>query len=634
MAAGEIYSATLWCILDKFYVTTDITPDQILSIDRTTFAIEVVTSSHTSVANLVGSGGSPKPIVGLLGIIQLVSGPHLIVATKKDKVGHITTENHAIWRLVESELIPFSKSELHLSPRQLKFLKRQRLMIKELLQTPVFYFSYTYDLTNSQQRLASFHYAAHNNRSKSAAENQKHYRTPSSCMSTLNSTFAWNYNILRPFLGKVDHLAYCIAVIHGALFNQHCSINGKHFRWTLISRRSTKRAGTRFFRRGCDSNGNVANFVETEQICEHGEHGLASFVQTRGSIPFYWTQEPDPLIYMPTPQIQIGSDHPKGFASHIKEQIQYYGEQMIVNLINHTKSEGILQRAFHSLCKESGIDGIYYDAFDFHQECSKFRWDNLKHLISRLKKPMERFGYFYKKVTKDPTQPPSSYLAPPSLPNIETTQSGVFRTNCMDCLDRTNVVQSMLANENLDQVLAKFGVLKGEFDTSEAHPDFQRLFRSTWADHANLLSLQYAGSGALKTDFTRTGKRTYAGLFEDLQNALIRYFKNNFQDGFRQDSIDLFLGSTTVPMDNMDPETASTFELNGKQAWIYYLPLVLLANISILLLTYLLSPALLGPEAEFDTLLFVIFLISLLIFTSSVIRRHSHIYVDRPRFTR
>ena len=25
---------------------------------------------------------------------------------------------------------------------------------------------------------------------------------------------------------------------------------------------------------------------------------------------------------MPTPQIQIGSDHPKGFASHIKEQIQ------------------------------------------------------------------------------------------------------------------------------------------------------------------------------------------------------------------------------------------------------------------------------------------------------------------------
>ena len=80
---------------------------------------------------------------------------------------------------------------------------------------------------------------------------------------------------------------------------------------------------------------------------------------------------------------------------------------------------------------------------------------------------MERFGYFYKKVAKDPTQPPSSYLAPPSLPNIETTQSGVFRTNCMDCLDRTNVVQSMLANENLDQVLAQFDVLKGGFHVNQ-----------------------------------------------------------------------------------------------------------------------------------------------------------------------
>ena len=80
---------------------------------------------------------------------------------------------------------------------------RDSFTIFFLFQTPVFYFSYTYDLTNSQQRLASFHYAAHNNRNKSAAENQKHYRTPSSSMSTLNSTFAWNYNILRPFLGKV-----------------------------------------------------------------------------------------------------------------------------------------------------------------------------------------------------------------------------------------------------------------------------------------------------------------------------------------------------------------------------------------------------------------------------------------------
>lgn len=41
-------------------------------------------------------------------------------------------------------------------------------------------------------------------------------------------------------------------------------------------------------------------------------------------------------------------------------------------------------------------------------------------------------------------------------------------------------------------------------------------------------------SGALKTDFTRTGQRTKLGALEDGRRSAIRYFKNNFADGFRQ----------------------------------------------------------------------------------------------------
>ena len=63
-----------------------------------------------------------------------------------------------------------------------------------------------------------------------------------------------------------------------------------------------------------------------------------------------------------------------------------------------------------------------------------------------------------------------------------------------------------------------------------------------WADNADFISLQYAGTGALKTDFTRTGKRSMWGLMADGWNSMIRYYKNNFTDGFRQDAIDLFLG--------------------------------------------------------------------------------------------
>ena len=45
------------------------------------------------------------------------------------------------------------------------------------------------------------------------------------------------------------------------------------------------------------------------------------------------------------------------------------------------------------------------------------------------------------------------------------------------------------------------------------------------ADNGDECSKQYAGTGALKTDFTRVGKRTVNGALADGVNAVTRYFK-------------------------------------------------------------------------------------------------------------
>ena len=42
---------------------------------------------------------------------------------------------------------------------------------------------------------------------------------------------------------------------------------------------------------------------------------------------------------------------------------------------------------------------------------------------------------------------------------VTRLQTGVVRTNCMDSLDRTNVVQSLIAAENLNSVLKNVGIL-------------------------------------------------------------------------------------------------------------------------------------------------------------------------------
>jgi len=60
--------------------------------------------------------------------------------------------------------------------------------------------------------------------------------------------------------------------------------------------------------------------------------------------------------------------------------------------------------------------------------------------------------------------------------------------------------------------------------------------------NANVISIAYTGTPALKTDFTRTGKRTTKGAIDDGVNAVQRYYYNNLTDGYNQDCLDLCLG--------------------------------------------------------------------------------------------
>lgn len=172
---------------------------------------------------------------------------------------------------------------------------------------------------------------------------------------------------------------------------------------------------------------------------------------------------------------------------------------------------------------------VRYESFDFHSECRNLKWDRLDILIDRLAHEQDEFSHFL--LTRNGV--------------LASQQTGAFRTNCIDCLDRTNVVQSMLARRSLNAVLKRFDILRPANDSVKDH-EFESLFKMVWADNADYISMQYSGTGALKTDFTRTGKRTKLGLLRDGYNSMCRYYKNNFSDGFRQDAIDLFLGHYVV----------------------------------------------------------------------------------------
>lgn len=74
----------------------------------------------------------------------------------------------------------------------------------------------------------------------------------------------------------------------------------------------------------------------------------------------------------------------------------------------------------------------------------------------------------------------------------------------------------------------------------------EQAFRNAWTDNADILSLCYTGTPALKTDFTRTGKRSTMGAVNDGKHSVIRYYINNFNDGFNNDCLDLSQGHITA----------------------------------------------------------------------------------------
>lgn len=92
----------------------------------------------------------------------------------------------------------------------------------------------------------------------------------------------------------------------------------------------------------------------------------------------------------------------------------------------------------------------------------------------------------------------------------------------MDCLDRTNVVQSVVARKVLHQILYNAGVTTKTASTAfeKFHDKLEDIFRANWTRNADVISILYTGTGALKTDFTRTGKRTTQGAINDGVNSV------------------------------------------------------------------------------------------------------------------
>lgn len=305
------------------------------------------------------------------------------------------------------------------------------------------------------------------------------------------------------------------------------------FLLTLISRRSVMRPGLRYLRRGVDDDGNTANTVETEQILStpswDPSRKVYSLLQLRGSIPIYFSQSPYSLKPVP---VLIHSDETNQFAfnKHFREIHKRYGKIQAVCLIDKHGGEVKVGEAFEkytrALNEGGGLDGLplRLEWFDFHTECRGMKFENIKKLVDSLEETLDDYG---ETVIQNNT--------------VLQTQTGIVRTNCMDCLDRTGVAQCAFGGRALERELRSEGVsidLHGDSST--------QWFNILWADNGDAISKQYSSTAALKGDYTRTRKRDYRGALNDLGLTLSRYFNNIVNDFFSQACIDYLLGNVST----------------------------------------------------------------------------------------
>ncbi|PFH33635.1 putative SAC1 phosphoinositide phosphatase [Besnoitia besnoiti] len=405
-----------------------------------------------------------------------------------------------------------------------------------------------------------------------------------------------------------------------------------------------------------------------------------AFLQIRGSIPLVWKQTPT-LKWAPAPSV-IGSPEENSAAAsrHFSGILKNYGPITVVSLVNKKGREKALGDLFEQTVIEQKSKDLSFVWFDFHQECSRMQWNNLSRLLAQVHKQLNHQHYFHAVCTLPaegdaeswpvgapgaaPTEEPFFTWHNPLkfLPGWRKTevlrlQRGLFRVNCIDCLDRTNVVQSVFGKRVLAQLLTAVaqrdavplasqsaeGALSRSLSLSSSSlPSFPRpagapsdsssssssvspaaapaaaalsaedaatrasrlpssllshgsasversdaplqrtdserergkekatslqattglpplaplpftpaegdqLFRDLWTDNADALSLLYSGTPALKTDFTRTGVRSAWGALNDARNSLVRYFLNNFFDGYKQDCFTFFFQAACYP---------------------------------------------------------------------------------------
>ncbi|KOS20641.1 Polyphosphoinositide phosphatase [Escovopsis weberi] len=425
---------------------------------------------------------------GLLGFIKFTGPYYMLLITKKSTVAMIG--GHYINQIEGTELIPLTpgrtKSDARNNPEEQRFLT----ILNTLDLTKSFYYSYSYDITRTLQ---------HNISRERILLSGGALPPPH---EGFNSMFVWNHYLLQPAVGVLsDPYDWCRPIIHGYIDQAESMTTSFHA------------PGPKLY---CSPQ-------------------YTSYVQHRGSIPLYWTQ--DSTAVTPKPPIELNLVDPfySAAALHFDNLFERYGSPVyVLNLIKAKERQPRESKLLEEYTKALEYlnqflpEGkkIIHKAWDMSRASKMRGGDVIGNLETIAESVLKTTGFF---------QNGDGITSP------MTAQNGVARTNCIDCLDRTNAAQFVIGKRALGHQLHALGILE---DTSvEYDTDAVNLFTHMWHDHGDTIALQYGGSQLVNTMETYRKINQWTSHSRDMIESFKRYYNNSFLDSQRQEAYNLFLGN-------------------------------------------------------------------------------------------
>ncbi|KAK3677524.1 Inositol-1,4,5-trisphosphate 5-phosphatase 1 [Recurvomyces mirabilis] len=551
-----------------------------------------LTLHKTASSTSVGESGTPRCIVefspweaqdmseyrslsslkvqGTLGLVTLERDVFLCVVNGSSHVATVrpgetvqrilSVEFHCLTRsdfdhLLNEQINPFPTDDLDAGGHdhgrnQEPLLEHPCMALKKLLSGGSFYYSADFDLTKRLQD-----------------------RPPEGstvAIDSLDAGFLWNTFMIQPLVEfrsrlserekeALDQSKILTSAIRGFASTVTVPASSSPARMraagfpsnmTLISRLSCRRAGTRFNARGIDDDGNVANFVETETIfCT--DTICFSYVQIRGSVPMFWEQASGLPGQQKITITRSADATQPAFDKHFEHISKAYGDIFVVNLLSDEKSQEVqitrqyLYHIEHSLLNQNAKHlgdssehlHLKHFNYDFHAQT---RGPNGYEAASGIRRWIEQSAVSFEHFLSEEAQE--------IVQRDGRKQSIVGQNVVLEQSDRTNLIQTIISQMAVEIFLR-------QQDERSPTSDFWARHGTLWADCGDALSKIYAGTGALKSSFTRSGKMSFAGALADVRKSAQRLYINNFEDKGRQNTIDMLLGRLIgqIPVHLYDP---------------------------------------------------------------------------------